>query len=129
MSELDQEFQVSSESWSDAPVRCYECGWKGTEKDLDHRFEKNLALSDEDSLHEADSRYVGANCPQCQEKLIFQCLECSWHGTVPAEGPEGFPACPDCGANNVTLQVKETNWQIFRQAVALEAQLGFDFVS
>jgi Zn finger protein HypA/HybF involved in hydrogenase expression len=129
MMKSDQEFQVSTEPWSTAPVHCHACGWNGTEKDLDHVFEENFSSSDEDDFHEADSKYVGANCPRCQEKLVFQCLECSWHGTVPVEGPEGFPTCPDCGTNNVTLQVKETHWQIFRQAVAVEAQLGFDFVN
>ena len=129
MSKLEQEFQVSSGSWSDAPVHCYECGWSGTEKDLDHIFEKNLVLSDEDSLHEADSKYVGANCPRCQESIIFQCTECAWHGIRPADGPEGFPICPECGARRVTLEVKKTSWQVFRQAVAVEAQLGFDFVN
>ena len=129
MLELNQEFQVSSESWSDAPVHCYECGWNGTEKDVDHRFEENVELSYEDHFHQAESKYIGAHCPRCQENLIFRCLECSWHGTFPAEGAEGFPTCPECGAKRVTLEVKKTSWQIFRQAVVVEAQLGFDFVS
>ena len=127
MSELDQEFQVSSESWCAVPVHCHECGWKGSDKDLDHRFEENLALFDDENFQGADSKYVGGSCPQCQEKLIFQCIECSWHGTVPVEGPEGFPTCPECGTKDVTLEVKELRWHLFRQSVAVDAQLGFDF--
>jgi len=129
MSELDQEFQVSIKSWRDVPVHCHECGWEGTEKDLVHVFEENVAFSDEGYFHQPESKYLGAYCPDCREALIFECLECSWYGTSPADGPEGFPTCPECGVNNVTLQVKETNWQIFRQAVAVEAQLGFDFLN
>ena len=129
MSKVDQEFRVSKEPWSNAPVHCHECGWNGTERDLDHMFEKGPAFSDEEDFYEAHSKYVGANCPQCKEKLVFQCLDCSWHGIIPVGGPEGFPTCPDCGANNVSLQVREANWQIFRRAVSVEAQLGFDFMN
>ena len=129
MSKLDQEFLVSSEPWGRTPVHCHECGWKGIENELDHRFEESVAFADEDDFNEAESKYLGAHCPQCQENLIFQCLECSWHGTVPVAGPEGFPSCPECGANKVTLEVQQTHWQIFRKAVAVEAQIGFDFAS
>jgi predicted RNA-binding Zn-ribbon protein involved in translation (DUF1610 family) len=129
MSELDQEFQVSSEHWSAAPVTCHKCGWKGPAKDLEHVFEENVALSEEDYFHQAQSKYFGSFCPDCQEPFILECLECSWHGTSPADGPEGFPTCPECGTKDVTLGVKETRWHLFRESVAVEAQLGFDFVS
>lgn len=127
MSKLDQEFQVSSEPWCAVPVHCHECGWEGTDKDLVHVFEENVAFSEEDYLHQPESRYLGAYCPDCREALIFECLECSWHGTVPVEGPEGFPTCPECGTKDVTLEVQELHWHLFRQSVAVEAQLGFDF--
>ena len=127
MSKLDQEFQVSKEPWCAVPVHCHECGWEGTDKDLVHVFEENVTFSEEDYLHQPESRYLGAYCPDCRKNLIFECLECSWHGTVPVEGPEGFPTCPECGTNDVTLEVKETRWHLFRQSVAVEAQLGFDF--
>ena len=127
MSELDQEFQVSSEPWSAAPVNCHKCGWKGTDKDLEHVFEQNVALSEEDYFHQAELKYLGSYCPNCQEPLIFECLACSWHGTSPADGPEGFPTCPECGTKDVPVEVKETSWHLFRQSVAVEAQLGFDF--
>ena len=129
MQRTDQEFQISKESWRTDPVRCYACGWKGSEKNLDHVFEQNGALSEENYLRQAESRYLGAYCPDCHERLIFECLECSWHGTTPADGPEGFPKCPECGTRNVSLQVTETTWQVFRQSVAVSAQLGFDFAS
>lgn len=129
MSRLDQEFQVSKEPWSTVPVHCHECGWKGTNKDLEHVFEENAPSSDDDYFHQAESKYIGAYCPDCQEPLIFECLECSWHGTSPADGPEGFPTCPGCGTRYVSLQVNETTYHLFRNSVAVEAQLGFDFAN
>ena len=129
MSELDQEFQVSSEPWCAVPVHCHECGWEGTDKDLMHVFEENVAFSEEDHVRQPESRYLGAYCPDCRKTLIFECIECSWYGTVPVEGPEGFPTCPECGSTDVTLEVKETRWHLFRQSVAVESQLGFDFAN
>jgi predicted RNA-binding Zn-ribbon protein involved in translation (DUF1610 family) len=129
MSELNQELHVSTESWCAVPVHCHECGWEGTDRDLDHVFEETLALSDEDYLHEPESKYLGAYCPNCHEGFIFECRECSWHGNSSAHGPEGFPTCPECGTKDVTLEVKELRWHLFRQSVSVEAQLGFDFAS
>lgn len=118
-----QEFQVTLDKWCADVAFCHECGWEGFQKDLDHKFESEITLPDGTRLDEGNSKYAGATCPQCQKQMVFQCLECYWHGHYPVESTEGFPVCPECGTSHVGCEVREPMLTIIQQSVMKEAQL------